>query len=112
MLQQAFTFVLIARKLTRFLSSRIVNIFVGVIMVLGGISQFFGSTGFGSIILGVYVILFGLRMIPSTLVVRPERIRTNLLKLSPALNSCPTSPIMSTAMRPSSFLSSDVVFVS
>ncbi|KAL4872597.1 hypothetical protein BDV12DRAFT_161840 [Aspergillus spectabilis] len=39
---------------------RIVNIVVGVIMILGGISQFFGDTGFGPIILGVYVILFGL----------------------------------------------------
>ena len=38
---------------------RIVNIAVGVIMILGGISQFFPSS-FGSIIIGVYVILFGL----------------------------------------------------
>ncbi|EFX02684.1 copi-coated vesicle [Grosmannia clavigera kw1407] len=38
---------------------RIVNLVVGVIMVLGGISQFFPAH-FQSIIIGVYVILFGL----------------------------------------------------
>jgi len=40
---------------------RIVNLGVGAVMVLGGISQFFGGdVGLQSIILGVYVILFGL----------------------------------------------------
>ncbi|KAL1954373.1 hypothetical protein VTO42DRAFT_1239 [Malbranchea cinnamomea] len=38
---------------------RLVNLAVGVIMVLGGISQFF-PIGFRSIIVGIYVILFGL----------------------------------------------------
>ncbi|KAJ5636292.1 uncharacterized protein N7484_009605 [Penicillium longicatenatum] len=37
---------------------RLVNIVVGVIMVLGGISQFF-PTSMSSIIVGVYVIIFG-----------------------------------------------------
>ncbi|CAK7200263.1 hypothetical protein SEUCBS139899_002954 [Sporothrix eucalyptigena] len=38
---------------------RIVNLGVGVIMVLGGISQFF-PIGFQSTVIGIYVILFGL----------------------------------------------------
>ncbi|KAJ5900965.1 uncharacterized protein N7473_005035 [Penicillium subrubescens] len=38
---------------------RLVNIAVGVIMVLGGISQFFPPT-MSSIVVGVYVIVFGL----------------------------------------------------
>ncbi|KAL1987070.1 hypothetical protein VTN96DRAFT_4944 [Rasamsonia emersonii] len=38
---------------------RLVNIAVGVIMILGGISQFFPPS-VGSIIIGAYVILFGL----------------------------------------------------
>ncbi|KAI2606834.1 COPI associated [Hypoxylon fragiforme] len=41
-------------------SFRIVNATVGLIMVLGGISQFFTNTGFQSIIIGAYVLLFGL----------------------------------------------------
>ncbi|KAI0171756.1 COPI associated [Hypoxylon sp. FL1284] len=41
-------------------SFRIVNLAVGVIMVLGGISQFFNNFGFQSFIVGAYVILFGL----------------------------------------------------
>ncbi|KAI0899820.1 COPI associated [Annulohypoxylon nitens] len=40
-------------------SFRIVNLAVGVIMVLGGISQFFNAS-FQSIIIGAYVLLFGL----------------------------------------------------
>ncbi|KAJ4389877.1 hypothetical protein N0V82_010512 [Gnomoniopsis sp. IMI 355080] len=39
-------------------SFRIVNLAVAVIMILGGISQFF-PLGFQSIIIGVYVIIFG-----------------------------------------------------
>ncbi|KAL4887595.1 COPI-coated vesicle protein [Aspergillus karnatakaensis] len=39
---------------------RIVNVAVGGLMVFGGISQFFGGGGFGAIILGVYIIIFGL----------------------------------------------------
>ncbi|KAI2637204.1 Golgi apparatus membrane protein TVP15 [Hypomontagnella submonticulosa] len=39
---------------------RIVNLAVGVIMVLGGISQFFFGFGLQSVIIGAYVILFGL----------------------------------------------------
>ncbi|GKZ30438.1 late Golgi vesicles protein [Aspergillus brasiliensis] len=39
--------------------TRIVNIIVGVLMVLGGISQFFPPS-MSSIIVGVYVIIFGL----------------------------------------------------
>ncbi|KAI1329754.1 Golgi apparatus membrane protein TVP15 [Xylariaceae sp. FL0255] len=39
-------------------SFRIVNLVVGVVMILGGISQFFGAT-FQSIIIGIYVIIFG-----------------------------------------------------
>ncbi|KAJ5654137.1 hypothetical protein N7490_001140 [Penicillium lividum] len=38
---------------------RLVNIAVGVIMVLGGISQFFPAT-MSSVIVGIYVIMFGL----------------------------------------------------
>ncbi|KAJ5123119.1 hypothetical protein N7448_009216 [Penicillium atrosanguineum] len=38
---------------------RLVNIAIGVIMVLGGISQFFPAT-MSSIIVGAYVIVFGL----------------------------------------------------
>ncbi|KAL1890356.1 hypothetical protein Sste5346_008358 [Sporothrix stenoceras] len=38
---------------------RIVNLGVGVIMVLGGISQFF-PISFQSVVIGIYVILFGL----------------------------------------------------
>ncbi|KAI0391055.1 Golgi apparatus membrane protein TVP15 [Xylariaceae sp. FL0594] len=40
-------------------SFRIVNLVVGVVMILGGISQFFFYTLLQSIIIGVYVILFG-----------------------------------------------------
>ncbi|RYP54642.1 hypothetical protein DL768_000578 [Monosporascus sp. mg162] len=40
-------------------SFRLVNLAVGVIMVLGGISQFF-NFGFQSLIIGIYVIIFGL----------------------------------------------------
>lgn len=40
-------------------SSRLVNIAVGVVMVLGGISQFFPAS-MSSIIVGAYVIVFGL----------------------------------------------------
>ncbi|KAL5341685.1 COPI associated protein-domain-containing protein [Aspergillus crustosus] len=40
-------------------ASRIANIAVGVLMVLGGISQFF-PIGFNNVIIGSYVILFGL----------------------------------------------------
>ncbi|KAL7627679.1 hypothetical protein AAE478_001873 [Parahypoxylon ruwenzoriense] len=39
-------------------SFRIVNLAVGVIMILGGISQFF-NLGFQSIIVGAYVLVFG-----------------------------------------------------
>ncbi|GAB7343098.1 hypothetical protein MBLNU457_1177t1 [Dothideomycetes sp. NU457] len=39
---------------------RIVNLAVGVFMVLGGIGQFFPSIGVQNVIVGVYVILFGL----------------------------------------------------
>ncbi|RMZ87588.1 hypothetical protein DV736_g5177, partial [Chaetothyriales sp. CBS 134916] len=38
---------------------RLINLATGVIMVLGGISQFF-PIGFRNIIVGIYVILFGL----------------------------------------------------
>ncbi|KAI9732173.1 MAG: Late Golgi vesicles protein [Cirrosporium novae-zelandiae] len=38
---------------------RLVNLAVGVIMILGGISQFF-PVAFQSVIIGCYVILFGL----------------------------------------------------
>ncbi|KAL3470905.1 Golgi apparatus membrane protein TVP15 [Aspergillus californicus] len=38
---------------------RFVNIAVGIIMILGGISQFF-PLSFASVIVGVYVIIFGL----------------------------------------------------
>ncbi|KXJ92259.1 Golgi apparatus membrane protein TVP15 [Microdochium bolleyi] len=41
-------------------SFRLVNLAVGVVMVLGGISQFFFSFGFQSLIIGIYVIIFGL----------------------------------------------------
>ncbi|KAL8372357.1 hypothetical protein RB595_001925 [Gaeumannomyces hyphopodioides] len=42
-------------------SFRIVNLAVGVIMILGGISQFFYDTnGFQGAILGSYIIIFGL----------------------------------------------------
>ncbi|RYO75654.1 hypothetical protein DL766_008615 [Monosporascus sp. MC13-8B] len=40
-------------------SFRLVNLAVGVIMVLGGVSQFF-NFGFQSLIIGIYVIIFGL----------------------------------------------------
>ncbi|KAI1142425.1 COPI associated [Hypoxylon sp. FL0543] len=40
-------------------SFRIVNLAVGIIMILGGISQFF-NLGFQSIIIGAYVLVFGL----------------------------------------------------
>ncbi|KAI1933195.1 hypothetical protein LOZ58_004490 [Ophidiomyces ophidiicola] len=39
---------------------RLVNLAVGVIMVLGGISQFFADPKFRNIIIGIYVIIFGL----------------------------------------------------
>ncbi|GIJ86063.1 late Golgi vesicles protein [Aspergillus pseudoviridinutans] len=38
---------------------RIVNIAIGVIMILGGIAQFFPAS-LGSVIVGAYVIIFGL----------------------------------------------------
>ncbi|KAB5523899.1 Golgi apparatus membrane protein TVP15 [Coniochaeta sp. 2T2.1] len=40
-------------------SFRIINLAVGVIMILGGVSQFF-SPSFKAIVIGVYVIIFGL----------------------------------------------------
>ncbi|KAJ9161915.1 hypothetical protein NKR19_g1808 [Coniochaeta hoffmannii] len=40
-------------------SFRIVNLAVGIIMILGGVSQFF-SPSFKTIVIGIYVILFGL----------------------------------------------------
>ncbi|KAJ1333643.1 COPI associated protein [Microdochium nivale] len=40
-------------------SFRLVNLAVGVVMILGGISQFF-PFGFQSVIVGIYVIIFGL----------------------------------------------------
>lgn len=45
------------------MSSRLVNIAVGVIMILGGISQFF-PFGVGSLVVGIYVIIFGLSTKP------------------------------------------------
>lgn len=42
-----------------FLCSRLVNIAVGIIMILGGISQFF-PVSMSAVIVGVYVIIFGL----------------------------------------------------
>jgi len=39
---------------------RIVNLAMGVFMVLGGIGQFFGDFTIQGIIVGVYVIIFGL----------------------------------------------------
>ncbi|KIW11959.1 hypothetical protein PV08_09233 [Exophiala spinifera] len=39
---------------------RLVNLAVGGIMVLGGISQFIPDIGFRNIIVGIYVIIFGL----------------------------------------------------
>ncbi|TRX98734.1 hypothetical protein FHL15_000076 [Xylaria flabelliformis] len=39
-------------------SFRIVNLVIGVVMILGGISQFFNAT-IQSVIAGVYVIIFG-----------------------------------------------------
>ncbi|GAP82575.2 putative Golgi apparatus membrane protein tvp15-like protein [Rosellinia necatrix] len=39
-------------------SFRIVNLVVGVVMIVGGISQFFHAT-IQSVIIGVYVIIFG-----------------------------------------------------
>ena len=44
-------------------SSRLANIAVGVIMVLGGISQFFPAS-LSTIIVGSYVIVFGLSSSP------------------------------------------------
>ncbi|KAK0636876.1 Golgi apparatus membrane protein TVP15 [Bombardia bombarda] len=41
-------------------SFRIVNLVVAVIMVLGGIAQFFPSITFKGILIGCYVIIFGL----------------------------------------------------
>ncbi|KAF2645512.1 COPI associated [Massarina eburnea CBS 473.64] len=38
---------------------RIVNFAVAVFMVLGGVTKFIGFDGFSSIILGVYLIIFG-----------------------------------------------------
>jgi uncharacterized membrane protein HdeD (DUF308 family) len=57
-------------------SSRLVNLAVGVIMILGGISQFFPPS-MSSIIVGVYVIIFGLSMFsPSLLAIAamPQRL--------------------------------------
>ncbi|KAK5241233.1 hypothetical protein LTR99_004712 [Exophiala xenobiotica] len=39
---------------------RLVNLAVGGIMILGGISQFIPHIGFRNIIVGIYVIIFGL----------------------------------------------------
>ncbi|KIW01940.1 uncharacterized protein PV09_06779 [Verruconis gallopava] len=39
---------------------RIVNLGVGVLMVLGGIGQFFPSIGIQNVIVGCYTIIFGL----------------------------------------------------
>ncbi|PVH97315.1 COPI associated [Periconia macrospinosa] len=38
---------------------RIVNVAVAVFMVLGGVTKFIGFDGFSSIILGVYLVIFG-----------------------------------------------------
>jgi len=39
---------------------RLVNLATGAVMVFGGITQFFGGTSPQSIIIGIYVIVFGL----------------------------------------------------
>jgi len=39
---------------------RIVNLATGAVMIFGGITQFFGTVTLQSIIIGVYVIIFGL----------------------------------------------------
>lgn len=88
--------------------SRLVNIAVGVFMVLGGISNFFTGT-WSSIILGVYVLLFGLGLFRDT----PHT--TSLLtclQLSVDLSSFLTSRTTLTVMPPSSSLSLVAVFVS
>ena len=51
--------VLNAQQWLTFLCSRLVNIAVGIIMILGGISQFFPAS-MSAVIVGVYVIIFGL----------------------------------------------------
>ncbi|OAA61859.1 Golgi apparatus membrane protein TVP15 [Niveomyces insectorum RCEF 264] len=50
---------------------RIVNLAVGVIMVLGGVSQFF-PIGFQSVVIGCYVILFGLATVLLEFQVPPQ----------------------------------------
>ncbi|EDN03019.1 hypothetical protein I7I51_08068 [Histoplasma capsulatum] len=49
---------------------RLVNLTVGAIMVLGGISQFFPPT-ISSVVVGVYVILFGLAVAALEFVPQP-----------------------------------------
>jgi len=39
---------------------RLVNLAVGGVMIFGGITQFFGGISLQSIIIGIYVIIFGL----------------------------------------------------
>ncbi|KAI9754169.1 MAG: hypothetical protein M4579_004837 [Chaenotheca gracillima] len=39
---------------------RLVNLVIGVLMVLGGVGQFFPELGFQAIVIGVYVMVFGL----------------------------------------------------
>lgn len=92
--------------------SRIVNIAVGVIMVLGGIAQFFPPS-MGSIIVGAYVIVFGLRMFLCAVLCSIYRSRIlTLTQLSGAWNSCPPSLTTCTATLRSSSPSSAGALVS
>lgn len=77
-------------------------------MVLGGISQFFPPS-LSSIIVGVYVIIFGLGMLAHH---SAESTKLMSSQWSPVLSSCPTFRTTPTAMLRSCFRSSAVVFVS
>jgi hypothetical protein len=95
-------------------SSRLVNIAVGVIMVLGGISQFFPPS-MSSIVVGVYVIVFGLGKFSHYSTPRScglGQAAHIAFQLSPVWSFSPTFPTTPTAMLPSSFPSWAVVSVS
>lgn len=80
-------------------------------MVLGGISQFFPAT-MSSIIIGAYVIIFGVGTLRSLVMFTCVSGANVLIQLSPVWSLCPTFPTMPTVTPPSCSPSSAVVSVS
>lgn len=80
-------------------------------MVLGGISQFFPAS-MSSIIIGAYVIIFGVGRLRSLVMSTSISGANFSTQLSPVWSLCPTSPTMPTVTLPSFSLSLAAVSVS